>query len=261
MDAVHRLYLALVVLAVALAAGATAWTRGHSSQRRDRIARSFVVRAGKCAPGSTIRLGRPGVAFAGVVRRRLAAYREPGGRVLGRFDRLNVNRVPTVFAIRAAVVDRNCRASWYRVQLPIRPSGVVGYVRGPAVEVGRVRTRIEVDVSRRRLTYFRGGRVVLRTPVAVGAPATPTPIGRFYINQRLTTTDRSGPYGPAALGISAFSNVFTGWAQGGPIAIHGTNAPQSIGHAVSDGCIRVRNRLLEQLFPVTLAGTPVTVHP
>ncbi len=261
MDAVHRSYLALIVLAVALAAGATAWTRGHSFQRRDRIARPFVVRAGKCSLGSTIRLGGQGIAFAGVVRRHVAAYRKPGGRVLGRFDRLNVNRVPTVFAIRAAVVDRNCRASWYRVQLPIRPNGVVGYVRAPAVEVGRVRTRIEVDVSRRRLTYFRGDRVVLRTPVAVGARATPTPIGRFYVNQRLTTTNRAGPFGPAALGISAFSDVLTGWAQGGPIAIHGTNAPQSIGHAVSDGCIRVRNRLIEQLFAATPAGTPVTVHP
>jgi hypothetical protein len=258
----HRFWLALLVLGLALAAVATAWTtRGRSSQPRDRIASSFVVRAGKCSPESTIRMGRPGLAFAAVVKRRVVAYRKPGGRMLGRFDRLNVNRVPTVFAIRAAVVDRNCRATWYRVQLPIRPNGVVGYVRSPAVEVGRVRTRIEVDVSRRRLTYFRHGHVVLRTSVAVGAPSTPTPIGRFYINQRLTTTDRSGPYGPAALGISAFSNVLTGWAQGGPIAIHGTNAPQSIGHAVSDGCIRVRNRLLEQLFAVTPAGTPVTVHP
>jgi len=258
---VRRFWLLLLALAVALAVGATAWTRGHSPQRRDRIASSFIVRAGTCSSGSTIHLGRPGLAFAAVVKRPVVAYRKPGGRVLGRFDRLNVNHVPTVFAIRAAVVDRDCRATWYRVQLPIRPNGIVGYIRSPAVKVGRVRTRIEVDVSRRRLMYFRRGRVVLRAPVAVGARSTPTPIGRFYINQRLTTTDRSGPYGPAALGISAFSNVLTGWTQGGPIAIHGTNAPQSIGHAVSDGCIRVRNPLLERLFAVTPAGTPVTVHP
>jgi lipoprotein-anchoring transpeptidase ErfK/SrfK len=56
---------------------------------------------------------------------------------------------------------------------------------------------------------------------------------------QLTSFGTNGPYGPAALGISAFSNVLTGWAQGGPIAIHGTNAPWSIGRAVSNGCIRV----------------------
>jgi lipoprotein-anchoring transpeptidase ErfK/SrfK len=196
-----------------------------------------------------------------VVRRRAAAYREPGGHAFARFGRLNANRVPTVFAIRAAVVNRACRATWYRVQLPIRPNGIIGYVRSRAIEVGHVGTRIEVDLSRRELTYFRLGRVVLRARVAVGAPATPTPTGRFYVNQRLTTTNPSGPYGPAALGISAYSNVLTGWTQGGPIAIHGTNEPWSIGHAVSNGCIRLPNRVLARLFAATPAGTPVTVHP
>src|SRR5207237_155455 len=96
-----------------------------------------------------------------------------------------------------------------------------------ALRVGKVRTRIEVDVSARRLTFFRRGRPVVSARVAVGSRATPTPIGRFYVNQRLIPADRSGPYGPGAIGISAFSNVLTGWVQGGPVAIHGTNEPWS----------------------------------
>jgi lipoprotein-anchoring transpeptidase ErfK/SrfK len=126
--------------------------------------------------------------------------------------------------------------------------------------VGRVRTRIVVDVSARRLTFFRGGRAVLRTTVAVGSPATPTPTGHYYVNQLLVPTDESGPFGPGAIGISAFSNVLTGWAQGGPVAIHGTNEPRSIGHAVSNGCIRVRNAVLRRLFGATPAGTPVLIR-
>jgi lipoprotein-anchoring transpeptidase ErfK/SrfK len=256
----HRSVLAALALALAVV-GTTAWTNADPSQPRDRIVRSIVVRAGHCSPGTAIRLGRPGFALAAVVRRRLVVYRAPGRDGFARFGRLNVNGVPTVFSIRAAIFDRACRATWYRVQVPLRPNGVVGYVRALAVDVGRVRSRIEVDLSRRTLTYYRRGRVLVRTRVAVGAPATPTPIGRFYVNQRLTTTDRSGPFGPGALGISAFSNVLTGWVQGGPIAIHGTNAPWSIGRAVSNGCIRVRNGVLERLFAATPAGTPVTVHP
>jgi lipoprotein-anchoring transpeptidase ErfK/SrfK len=204
---------------------------------------------------------RPGLAFAAVVRHRARAYRQPGRRLFASFARMNQNGVPTVLGIRAAVFDRSCTAVWYRVQLPLRPNGVVGYVRAGAVDVGRVRTRIEVDLSRRLLTFYRRGRAALRTRVAVGSPATPTPIGRFYVNQRLTTTDSSGPFGPAALGISAFSDVLTGWAQGGPIGIHGTNEPWSIGRAVSNGCIRLPNRILTRLFALTPAGTPVTVHP
>src|SRR5207245_5231436 len=115
---------------------------------------------------------------------------------------------------------------------------------------------IVVDVSARRLVLYRNGRPVLRATVAVGSAATPTPTGRFYVNQRLIPADRSGPFGPGAVGISAFSNVLTGWAQGGPIAIHGTNQPWSIGHNVSNGCIRVHNAVLRRIFREALAGTP-----
>jgi lipoprotein-anchoring transpeptidase ErfK/SrfK len=134
-------------------------------------------------------------------------------------------------------------------------------VRASSVHLERVASRIEVDVSARRLTFFKAGKAALTATVAVGSRATPTPVGRYYVNQRLIPTDTSGPYGPAAIGISAYSNVLTGWAQGGPIAIHGTNEPWSIGHAVSNGCIRLPNATLARLFRLALAGTPVIIHP
>jgi lipoprotein-anchoring transpeptidase ErfK/SrfK len=109
------------------------------------------------------------------------------------------------------------------------------------------------------LTLYRRGKPVLHATVAVGSRATPTPTGSYYVNQRLIPSDTHGPFGPAAIGISAFSNVLTGWTQGGPIAIHGTNEPWSIGRAVSNGCIRVHNTVLRRLFRSTPAGTPVVV--
>ena len=57
-----------------------------------------------------------------------------------------------------------------------------------------------------------------------------------------------------------FANVLTGWTQGGPIAIHGTNEPWSIGRAVSNGCIRVPNPVLRRLFKAVPAGTPVVIR-
>jgi lipoprotein-anchoring transpeptidase ErfK/SrfK len=181
--------------------------------------------------------------------------------VLARFGRLNENKLPTVFGVRGAVVDRSCRATWYRVQLPLRPNGTVGWVPAAQVSLAPVRTRIVVDVSARRLTLYRSGRPILTSSVAVGASSTPTPIGRYYVNQRLIPTDPHGPYGPAAVGVSAFSNVLTGWAQGGPIGIHGTNEPWSIGHTDSNGCIRLPNRIVRRLFKQVLMGTPVIIHP
>jgi L,D-transpeptidase catalytic domain len=219
-----------------------------------------VTKAHRCKPGLR-RLGSLRVAYAGVAQRPLRAYRRPGRAAFASFGLQNLNGVATVFGVRGAVVDRSCRTTWFHVQLPMRPNGATGYVRARALWVTRVRTRIEVDVSARRLTFFRRGREVLHARIAVGSSATPTPIGRFYVNQRLIPSNPYGPYGPGAIGISAFSNVLTGWTQGGPVAIHGTNEPWSIGHAVSNGCIRLPNAVLRRLFRATPAGTPVVVHP
>jgi lipoprotein-anchoring transpeptidase ErfK/SrfK len=199
-------------------------------------------------------------AWAAVVRSPVTAYRAPGRRAFADFGRLNVNGYPTVFSVRGKLVGRDCTVRWLKVELPIKPNGVTGWVRAARVDVAKVRARILVDLSDRRVTLFRGGRPVFAARAAVGAAATPTPTGRFYVNQRLVPADTSGPFGPGALGISAFSEVLTGWVQGGPVAIHGTNAPWLIGQAVSNGCIRVRNDDLRRLFRQALAGTPVVIR-
>jgi lipoprotein-anchoring transpeptidase ErfK/SrfK len=142
----------------------------------------------------------------------------------------------------------------------MRPNGLTGWVRADHVERLPVHTRIVVDLSERVVRFYKNGRLVLRSTAAIGSSATPTPLGRYYVNQRLIPTDPTGPFGPGAIGISAFSPVLTGWAQGGPVAIHGTNEPWSIGRAVSNGCIRVPNAVLRRLFPQAVAGTPVLIR-
>ena len=214
-----------------------------------------------CEPGSVEPLRTDRVAYAGVVRSRATAFRRPGGAVLHRFGRTNANGHVTVLGVFAAVRKRDCSALWYRVQLPLKPNGITGWVRGDQLELVEVRTRILVDLSERMLVLRRNGKPVLRTRVAVGSPATPTPVGRFYVDQRIRALNPRGPYGPGAVGFSAFSEVLTGWVQGGPVAVHGTNQPQRIGMAVSNGCLRVRNEILLRIFRLALPGTPVVVRP
>jgi hypothetical protein len=197
------------------------------------------------------------VAFAAVVRTTASAHTSPGGgKVLARYGRLNVNGVPTVFGVLGRA---ECRGRWLRVQLPSRPNGVLAWVRAREVELVRVRTRIEVDLSARRVTLYRAGRELISATAAIGAPDTPTPTGSYYVNQRLLAPDPQGPFGPAAIGVSAFSPVLQDWIQGGPIAIHGTNRPDLLGGAVSHGCVRVRNDLLVRMFELVEAGTPVVI--
>jgi len=204
-------------------------------------------------------LGSVDVAWAALVPGRATVFRAPGRHAFATFGPRNVNGHATVFAVLERKVDAGCVASWYRVELPIRPNGATGWVEARRVQVGVVHTRIVVHLSKRRLTLFRDGRPVLKTTVAVGSSATPTPTGRFYVNQRLIPADPNGPWGPGAIGVSAHSDVLRNWVQGGPIAIHGTNEPWSIGLAVSHGCIRVANGTLSRLFAETPAGTPVII--
>jgi lipoprotein-anchoring transpeptidase ErfK/SrfK len=211
--------------------------------------------------GSEERLGTLRVAYAAIVRHHTIAFHSPGRRPFASFGHLNVNGAVTVLSVLGAVVRKDCSAAWYRVALPIRPNGARGYVSARSVELSRVRTRIVVDLSARRLTLYRKGRPVLRALAGVGAPGTPTPTGNFYVDQRLIPADPSGPWGPGAIGISAHSTVLQyAWIQGAPIAIHGTNEPGSVGRAVSHGCIRLDNEVLSRLFARTPAGTPVTIR-
>jgi lipoprotein-anchoring transpeptidase ErfK/SrfK len=213
-----------------------------------------------CANGSTKSLLSSRRTFAVDVRGVIRVYRRPGRAPFVRFGRLNVNGVPTVFAALEAIMGARCKAAWYRVMLPLKPNGQTGYVRSRFVNLRPVRASIVVDLSSRKLTAFARGKPVLRASVAIGARATPTPVGRFYINQRFRESDPNGVYGWAAIGISAFSEVLTGWPQGGPVAIHGTNRPSLLGLAVSNGCIRVSNEVVRRLWRLAPTGTPVRVQ-
>jgi lipoprotein-anchoring transpeptidase ErfK/SrfK len=149
---------------------------------------------------------------------------------------------------------------WVKVRLPALPNGTVGWVPRSALGgYGTVRTRVVVDLAKRRLTLTRDGRTVLRVPVGVGTPGAPTPRGRFVIRNRLTRY-KSSFYGPIALGTSARSETLTDWPGGGYVGIHGTDQPGLIPGAVSHGCIRLRNADIVKLARDLPIGTPLTIR-
>lgn len=242
-----RLFCAVALLAAVAPAAAAGATDAKPAQPR-------------CTPGGVESLVTWQKTFVAIARARVVAFRSPGRRPFASFGLTNVNGVRTVFAVRSRRLGPRCGARWYRVQLPLRPNGVRGWIRARDVVLRPVATRIIVDLSARRVSLYERGRRVLWTRAAIGTAATPTPLGLFYVNQRLIPSNPNGPFGPGAIGISAFSEVLTGWTQGGPVAIHGTNRPELIGRRVSNGCIRVRNPVLLRLFARAPAGTPVTVR-
>jgi hypothetical protein len=147
---------------------------------------------------------------------------------------------------------------WYRVLLSRRPNGSTGWVRADGVDVRPVTTTIVVRRAARELEVRRGGRVVFRTTVAVGAPGTETPLGRFYLMTEFRPTDSF--YGTWAFETSAYSTTLTDWPGGGKIGIHGTSAPHLLGQAVSHGCIRVSNAAADRLHALVSPGTALEIR-
>lgn len=149
--------------------------------------------------------------------------------------------------------------TWYRVLLGVQPNGASGWVDGDDVSFERLRHHVVVDLSERMLRHFRNGRLRHRFRVGIGAPGTPTTVGRFFVWAHLDPRDASGSYGSHLLGLSGFSEVLTNWPGGGRLAIHGTPDPSDIGRRVSYGCARVFNRQMDRLRHIPM-GTTVMIR-
>jgi LysM repeat protein len=117
----------------------------------------------------------------------------------------------------------------------------------PASSQSRQGPSIRISLAQRRLTLLQGGREAAQYPVAIGKPATPTPAGYWSVLNK--ALNPGGVFGTRWMG-------FTRRGHG----IHGTNQPQSIGHAVSNGCVRMYTPDVESLFAQVAVGTPVLIE-
>lgn len=213
-----------------------------------------------CAAGEIRWLERWDRAYAGRLLRPATIYRSPGGAPFLRLGVTDPYGFWMTLPIVAQRVDRRCRPTWFRVRVRHYPNGTLGWIRAGTMATSRIHKRIVIDLSRKRLILYHRGRPVLSTPAAVGKTSTPTPRGRFYITQRYVMRDPGGPFGSRALGISAFSDVLRSWKDGGPIGIHGTNEPFSIGRPVSHGCVRLPERAIRAVFAKVPLATPVLIR-
>jgi lipoprotein-anchoring transpeptidase ErfK/SrfK len=128
-------------------------------------------------------------------------------------------------------------------------------------------TRLEIDVSSRQLTLYRGDRAVRVYPVAVGREGWQTPVGDFEVREMIhnpawmnpftqQVTPGGDPENPLGRYWIGFWTDGTNW-----VGMHGTPNPESVGRAASHGCIRLYNEDIQELFSQVQVGTPVIVVP
>ncbi|HZV75595.1 MAG TPA: L,D-transpeptidase [Conexibacter sp.] len=186
----------------------------------------------------------------------IGLHARPGGPLVGRIA------PHTQFGSAAVLPVVRQRGSWLGVISPALPDGRIGWI---AASTGLVAYRTQYSVvaslRRREVVVRRAGRVVLRFPVAIGSPATPTPTGQFAVTDKLLTQDPGSPYGCCILALSAHqTHTPQGWGGGDRVAIHATNLPETIGTAASLGCLRGPADEVRRIVQLVPLGTIVTVR-
>jgi len=149
---------------------------------------------------------------------------------------------------------------WLEVRLPGRPNNSTAWIRKARTTRSLTSGHLVVDLSERRVTVYRRGKAMQSFSSVVGADATPTPRGKFFVEESVRLT-RGHVGGPFALGLSARSNVFQKFAGGpGQIAVHGVwNVGGTMGTAASHGCVRLDTASITWIGERIGPGVPATI--
>jgi len=253
---------ALVASAAVSLLATGAFTRDSPGQSSPTLPRAFHPpsshRPVAFSPAAAVaRLPRDTNVVARARRLSVSVFRHAGDRRA--YRRVSARRVggrpvPLVFLVRSR------RPGWVRAYLPVRPNRQTAWLRARDVSLAQDPYRIRIELRRHRLLVYRGARRIAREPIATGKALSPTPLGRYYVTDLVKPPNPDGFFGPFALGLSAFSPVYTTFEGGdGQVGVHGTNDPSLIGRDVSHGCIRVANRIITRLAKLVPLGTPVDI--
>jgi lipoprotein-anchoring transpeptidase ErfK/SrfK len=150
---------------------------------------------------------------------------------------------------------------WLEVMLPGRPDGSTGWIADQGTRKLMTSWHIMIDLAGRRVSVYRDGRIVRAFQAVVGKPSTPTPTGKFFVEETVQmAAGHAG--GPFALALSARSNALQEF-EGGPgqIALHGrNNLAGALGTATSHGCVRLDTASIDWLAARIGPGTPTTIY-
>jgi len=111
---------------------------------------------------------------------------------------------------------------------------------------------ISINKNNHTLNVMSGNQIIRTYSTALGIGDS-TPEEELFITKKVMNPDKIVPesdnvYGTRAMELSNIS-----------YAIHGTNTPESIGIDVSQGCIRLTNVDMEELYAITPLNTPVKI--
>lgn len=121
--------------------------------------------------------------------------------------------------------------------------------------------KIFINAASRLMLLYDGDKKLAVYSLGLGKVSTPTPTGYFKIRAKEINPPWIDPSDPEFEVPSGPDNPLGyRWMEiQGNYGIHGTNRPESIGGYVSNGCIRMNERDVEELFDTVEVGTPVEI--
>jgi lipoprotein-anchoring transpeptidase ErfK/SrfK len=119
---------------------------------------------------------------------------------------------------------------------------------------------IRIDKSKNTLVLYSNDEAVKKYSVATGKKNC-TPVGEFKITDKLVhpTWFKTGAILPPGSPENALGTRWMGFDKPA-YGIHGTIEPKSIGTQASEGCIRMLNEDVEELYSIVPVGTKVIIQ-
>lgn len=121
--------------------------------------------------------------------------------------------------------------------------------------------RVEINLPAYSLKVYQGEQVLSQYPIAIGKPSSPTPLGSFSLANKVVDpawyqAGRKEPVPPGP--ANPLGSHWLGLDIGG-YGLHGTIEPQSIGKAVTQGCIRLLNEDIQYLYDLLPIHTKIEI--
>jgi lipoprotein-anchoring transpeptidase ErfK/SrfK len=188
----------------------------------------------------------------------IVTYAAPGGAPVG--------RVGTWYGVQLTLPVIAAQTGWLEIRLPWRPNGSTAWVSEDDVGLSTTSYFMAVSLSATQLVVYQAGQPIYDFPAGLGLPATPTPLGNFFV--AIHESHPSAFYGPLILDTSGHSEALQHFdgeddaiiAVHGPISASADARIGSTGARVSNGCIRLHNADLARLAIIP-PGTPLEIVP
>lgn len=131
---------------------------------------------------------------------------------------------------------------------------------GQKLKISKAHFSIVVDKSQNILTLKSGDTIFKTYRISTGKDSS-TPVGKFKITIKIVDPSWYPPTGGVIPPGDARNVLGSRWMglSSPSYGIHGTTNPESIGKSVTEGCVRMKNSDVEELYSIVPEGTEVEI--